>query len=101
MEQGATLPEEFNDEDHTLHLHADNVDAQISNLDGHGQLHCMGMFASISPGIGDTNCRIKKHLRVGVEDLRAACPVTIHISDWDGRSPGLVYKGVSMPSAEK
>ena len=61
VNQAGQLPKEFNKDVHTLHLHADNADNQISTLDGLGQFHSMGMLASISPGItADRARRIKK-----------------------------------------
>ena len=36
VNQGGQLPQEFDKDIHTLHLHADNVDNQISTLDGLG-----------------------------------------------------------------
>ena len=101
VNQGGQLPKEFNNDTHTLHLHADNADDQIATLDGLDQMHSMGMMASISPGIhSDRARRIKRKIGVTQEDLRAVSAIPIHIYDWDGRTPGLKYETVDIPSPE-
>ena len=97
--QAGGLPAEFDPKIHTLNLHGDNADSQIQTLDGFGQLHSMGMMASISPGIDMAKSRrIKKKINITYEDLKAVSKVEIHLSDYDGTNPGLAYKPVDIPS---
>ena len=101
VNKGGELPLEFNNDTHTLHLHADNVDDTIATLDGLGQLHSMGMMASVCPGIqANKKRRIPRKLKVTHDDLRAVNAVPIHFTAWDGRNPGMKYSTVNIPFPE-
>ena len=92
------LPQEFDNATHSLHLHADNVDDTIATLDGYGQLHSMGMMASVSPGI--RTIRRRKIPKVSHDDLSVVGTVLIRFTNWNGTNPGMKYRKTDLPAPD-
>ena len=84
VNKGTDLPQEFDNTTHSLHLHANNADDTIATLDGYGQLHSMGMMASVSPGIrANQRRKLPRKSKVSHDDLSIVGTVLNRFTGWD------------------